>query len=101
MVAGLGVRLNHEDAARFSFLLGTPIIGAAALLEVPQLIGQTTSVLLLVAMGMVLAGVAAYLSTKFLMKYFETGRLTPFAYYCWGAGLVSLIIFLAVLHTGV
>jgi undecaprenyl-diphosphatase len=52
-------------------------------------------------MGMVLAGVAAYLSTKFLMKYFETGRLTPFAYYCWGAGLVSLIIFLAVLHTGV
>jgi undecaprenyl-diphosphatase len=100
MVAGLGVRLNHEDAARFSFLLGTPIIGAAALLEVPQLIGLTTSVLLLVAMGMVLAGVAAYLSTKFLMKYFETGRLTPFAYYCWGAGLVSLIIFLAVLHTG-
>ncbi|MFL5704849.1 MAG: undecaprenyl-diphosphate phosphatase [Ktedonobacteraceae bacterium] len=100
MVAGLGVNLNHEDAARFSFLLGTPIIGAAALLEVPQLIGLTTSVLLLVAMGMVLAGVAAYLSTKFLMKYFETGRLTPFAYYCWGAGLVSLIIFLAVLHTG-
>jgi undecaprenyl-diphosphatase len=100
MVAGLGVNLNHEDAARFSFLLGTPIIGAAALLEVPQLIGLTTSVLLLVAMGMVLAGVAAYLSTKFLMKYFETGRLTPFAYYCWGAGLVTLIIFLAVLHTG-
>ncbi|HET7639865.1 MAG TPA: undecaprenyl-diphosphate phosphatase [Ktedonobacteraceae bacterium] len=100
MVAGLGVRLNHEDAARFSFLLGTPIIGAAALLEVPQLIGQTTSVLLLVGMGMVLAGVAAYLSTKFLMKYFETGRLTPFAYYCWGAGLITLIIFLAVLHTG-
>jgi undecaprenyl-diphosphatase len=100
MVAGLGVRLNHEDAARFSFLLGTPIIGAAALLEVPQLIGLTTSVLLLVAMGMVLAGVAAYLSTKFLMKYFETGRLTPFAYYCWGAGLITLIIFLAVLHMG-
>jgi undecaprenyl-diphosphatase len=100
MVAGLGVRLNHEDAARFSFLLGTPIIGAAALLEVPQLVGQTTSVLLLVGMGMVLAGVAAYLSTKFLMKYFETGRLTPFAYYCWGAGLIALIIFLAVLHTG-
>ena len=100
MVAGLGVRLNHEDAARFSFLLGTPIIGAAALLEVPQLIGLTTSVLLLIGMGMVLAGVAAYLSTKFLMKYFETGRLNPFAYYCWGAGLIALIIFLAVLHTG-
>ncbi len=101
MVAGLGIRLNHEDAARFSFLLGTPIIGAAALLEVPQLSGQPGSVLLLVLMGMVLAGVAAFLSTRFLMKYFETGRLNPFAYYCWGAGLLSLILFVAVLHKGV
>ncbi len=100
MVAGLGVGLNHEDAARFSFLLGTPIIGAAALLEVPQLIGQPRSVLLLVMMGMVLAGVAAFLSTRFLLKYFETGRLYPFAYYCWGAGLLSLILLLTVLHTG-
>src|SRR6266571_2113718 len=100
MVAGLGVGLNHEDAARFSFLLGTPIIGAAALLEVPQLIGQPRSVLLLVMMGMVLAGVAAFLSTRFLLKYFENGRLNPFAYYCWGAGLLSLILLLTVLHTG-
>jgi undecaprenyl-diphosphatase len=99
MVAGLGVRLNHEDAARYSFLLGTPLIAAAALLEVPQLLGQSTSVLLLIVLGMVLAGVAAFLSTKFLMKYFETGRLNPFAYYCWGAGLISLLIFIVVLHT--
>ena len=96
MVAGLGVRLNHEDAARYSFLLGTPLIGAAALLEVPQLFGQSMQVLLLVLFGMVLAGVAAYLSTRFLMKYFETGRLYPFAYYCWGVGLLSLILFLFV-----
>src|SRR5260221_4657983 len=100
MVAGLGVRLNHEDAARFSFLLGTPIIGAAALLEVPQLIGQTTSVLLLVAMGMVLAAVSAYLSTKFLIKDFRTGRLNHFAFYFLGAGLFAVFIFLAVLHMG-
>jgi undecaprenyl-diphosphatase len=99
MVAGLGIRLNHEDAARFSFLLGTPLIGAAALLELPQLIGQSSSILLLVLIGMVLAGVAAFLSTKFLMKYFETGRLDPFAYYCWGAGLLSLFLLLFVLHT--
>jgi undecaprenyl-diphosphatase len=96
MVAGLGVRLNHEDAARYSFLLGTPLIGAAALLEVPQLLGQPPSTLLLVGAGMVLAGVAAYLSTRFLMKYFQTGRLDPFAYYCWAAGLVALIVLLAV-----
>jgi undecaprenyl-diphosphatase len=96
MVAGLGVRLNHEDAARYSFLLGTPLIGLAALLEIPQLVGQSARTWLLVGIGMVLAGVAAYLSTKFLMKYFETGRLDPFAYYCWGAGLVSLILLFTV-----
>ena len=70
MVAGLGVRLNHEDAARYSFLLGTPLIGAAALLEVPQLAGQSMTVLLYVFVGMVVAGVAAFLSTRFLLKYF-------------------------------
>jgi undecaprenyl-diphosphatase len=98
IVAGLGVRLNHEDAARYSFLLGTPLIGGAALIELPELIGQTAYVWLLVIVGMVLAGVAAYLSTRFLMKYFETGRLDPFAYYCWAMGLVSLIILIFVLH---
>jgi undecaprenyl-diphosphatase len=98
MVAGLGVRLNHEDAARYAFLLGTPLIAGAALLEIPQLNIRSTSVLLLVLFGVILAGAAAFLSTKFLMKYFETGRLYPFAYYCWGAGLITLIIFLAVLH---
>lgn len=98
MVAALGVRLNHEEAARYSFLLGTPLIGAAALLEVPQLAGQSMTVLLLVLLGMVVAGVAAFLSTRFLMKYFETGRLYPFAYYCWAVGLLSLLYFLFVLH---
>lgn len=94
MVAGLGIRLSHEDAARFSFLLGTPIIGAAAALELPQLIGESNSVLLLIFTGMVLSGVAAFLSTRFLMKYFETRGLYPFAFYCWGLGLVALILFL-------
>ena len=98
IVAGLGVHLTHEDAARYSFLLGTPIIGAAALLEVPLLLHEPTTILLLILIGMVLSGVAAFLSTKFLMKYFETGRLDPFAYYCWGIGLVSLLLFLAVFH---
>ena len=43
-----------------------------------------------------ISGVAAYLSTKFLMKYFEKGNLIPFAYYCWGAGLFALILFATV-----
>jgi undecaprenyl-diphosphatase len=94
MVASLGAGLSHEDAARYSFLLGTPLIGGAALIEVPQLFGLPAATLLLVVVGMGVAGVAAFSSTKFLLKYFETGRLLPFAYYCWGAGLFSLVLFL-------
>lgn len=98
MVAGLGVRMSHEDAARYSFLLGTPIIFAAALLEVPQLFHESGGTLLLILGGMILSGVAAFFSTKFLMKYFESGRLTPFAYYCWAIGLLSLGLFIFVFH---
>ena len=93
MVGGLIVRLTHEDAARYSFLLGTPIILAASVLEIPKLL-HSTFPLSMVLLGMILSGIAAFLSTKFLMKYFETGRLDPFAYYCWGAGLISIILFL-------
>ena len=48
----------------------------------------------MVFIGAVVSGVAAYLSTRFLMKYFETGRLDPFAYYCWGVGLISVVVFI-------
>ena len=99
MVGGLGVRLNHEDAARFSFLLGTPLIFLAGALEIPQLFGQSTYTLELVFLGMVISGVTAYLSTRFLMKYFEKGTLMPFAYYCWGAGLFALILFATVFRS--
>jgi undecaprenyl-diphosphatase len=99
MVGGLSVRLSHEDAARYSFLLGTPLILAAALLEVPQLIGQNAQTWLLIISGVVLSGVAAFLSTKFLTAYFERGRLTPFAIYCWAFGLIALGI-LFVMHAG-
>jgi undecaprenyl-diphosphatase len=99
IVGGLMVKLTHEEAARFSFLLGTPIILAAALIEVPKLLHQSTYPFWLIIVGMLVSGIAAYLSTKFLEKYFEKGRLDPFAYYCWGAGLFSLIMFMFVLHT--
>jgi len=68
MVGGLGVRLSHEDAARYSFLLGTPLILGAALLEIPQLIGQTGQTWLLIIAGVVLSGIAAFISTRFLTK---------------------------------
>jgi undecaprenyl-diphosphatase len=94
MVAGLAAGLTHEAAARYTFLLATPIIGAAGVLEIPKLFDAAgRSVLGDAIVGMVLAGVAAYLAVRFLMQYFHVGnRLYPFAYYCVGVGIVSIIL---------
>lgn len=97
MVAALGAKLSHEDAAHFSFLLGTPLIGAAALLEVPQLFHVPAATMGMILLGMVLSGIMAFLSTKFLMRYFQTGRLDPFGYYCIAVGVVSLVLFTLVI----
>jgi len=95
IVAGLLAGLKHEAAARFSFLLATPIILAAGLLEVPVLFGADGRAMLALALiGGIVAGVTAWLSVKFLMRYFEFGRLDPFAYYCWAFGALSLAILL-------
>jgi undecaprenyl-diphosphatase len=94
MVAGLARGLDHEDAARFSFLLATPIILAAGLYKLPDLLGQNgDGVRLQVLAGSVAAGVAAYLSVRFLTRWFTTRTLTPFAIYCLLAGALAIIRF--------
>ena len=94
MVAGLVRGLSHEDAARFAFLLATPVIAAAGMLKLPELAGPTgRGILGQVIVGSLVAGVAAYLSLRFLVRYFETRTLTPFAIYCTAAGLASLLWF--------
>jgi len=97
LVGGLLAGLRHEDAARFSFLLATPIIGAAGLLEMPKLLRQGIgdNNLGLILLSGVVAGVVAYLSVAFLMRYFrrrEVEALNPFAYYCWSVGAIALIM---------
>jgi undecaprenyl-diphosphatase len=86
--------LSHEDAARFAFLLATPIIGAASILKLPELAGaDNKTVLLPVIIGAITSGIAAYFSVKFLTKYFETKTLTPFAIYCCVVGGVLSVLF--------
>jgi len=88
MAGGLLVGLSHEDAARFSFLLATPIIGAAALLKIPELASSGNSSAIQVALiSSMFAGLAAYFSVKYLVRYFKTKTLLPFAIYCFGVGL--------------
>ena len=91
IVAGLWRGLSHEDAARFSFLLATPIILAAGVYKIPELFGPLGAGI----GGQVLAGsiasfVCAYLSVRFLTRYFQTRTLTPFAIYCALVGAASL-----------
>jgi len=91
MVAGLLRGLSHEDAARFSFLLATPVILAAGLLKIPDLTGPLgAGIGGQVLAGSVCSGIGAYLSVRFLVRYFQTRTLTPFAIYCTVAGLASL-----------
>jgi len=89
--AGLLAGLRHQEAARFSFLLATPVILGAALIEIPQLLSGSVPVGEFAAAA-VLAGVAAFLSARFLLRYFRSGRLDPYGWYCVGAGLISLAL---------
>jgi undecaprenyl-diphosphatase len=93
-VAGLLRDLRHDDAARYAFLLATPVIFAAALLEVPKLFEPGMhDVLLQSAVGCVVAGVTAYASVAFLTRWFAHNDLLPFAWYCGIAGIVSFVLF--------
>jgi undecaprenyl-diphosphatase len=100
IVGGLLRGINHEGAAHFSFLIATPIILGATVLEVPKLLhaGIPPGVLQTSIIAAVVAGITALLSTAFLMRYFrqhDTMALNPFAYYCILAGGISLAVLLA------
>ena len=95
MVGGLWRGLDHEDAARFAFLLATPPILAAGVLKLPSLAGSAGAHIHgQVVLGMAVTAVTAYLSVRFLVRYFQTRTLTPFAIYCLIAGSASIIRFL-------
>jgi undecaprenyl-diphosphatase len=91
---GLLAGLDHAAAARFSFLLATPIIFAAALLKLPVLFTTHGYPVQQILVGMAAAAAAALFSILFLTRYFRTRTLLPFAYYCMLAGASSIVFFL-------
>ena len=98
MAAGMFRGLSREDAARFAFLLATPVILAAGVLKIPDLLGPLGhGIRGQILLGSVLSGIGAYVSVRFLVRYFQTRTLTPFAIYCLVFGLGS-IIFLEVVR---
>ena len=93
IVAGVLFDLTHEDAAHFSFLLATPAIGAASLLELPRLFAPAARTILGESvLGGVLAGIAAYVSVAFLTRYFKANDLRPFGWYCLLVGALALVL---------
>jgi undecaprenyl-diphosphatase len=94
MVASLLMNLSEAEAARFSFLLGTPVILAAGLLEVPRLLDPAAHLALVQSvLGGVLSAITAYISLAFLTRYFRSNDLRPFGWYCLGAGMICFILF--------
>ena len=94
MVAGLARGLDHEDAARFSFLLATPIILAAGVYKIPDLLGHNgDGIRAQVLVGSAVAAVGAYVSVRFLVRYFQSRNLLPFGIYCLVAGALATLYF--------
>jgi undecaprenyl-diphosphatase len=96
-VTGMARGVSREDAVRYSFLLSAPVILAAGVLKIPDLTGPLgAGIRGQVLVGSLLSFVGAYLSVRFLTRYFAKDRpLTPFGVYCLLAGLGSLIYLLA------
>jgi undecaprenyl-diphosphatase len=92
MVAGMRRGLSREDAARFAFLLSTPVILAAGVLKIPDLFGPLgAGIRGQIVLGSVLSGLGAYAAVRFLVRYLRTRSLVPFGLYCLAAGLASVI----------
>lgn len=91
IIGGLWAGLTYEQSSRFAFMLATPVIGAAALLKIPSLLKESHHTIMMAVYGSIVAFVAAYLSVRFLMRYFHNNRLTPFGYFCLIMGVASAI----------
>lgn len=94
MGGGLLTGLSNDDAARYSFLLATPIIAAAGLLKLPELLGSAgDGVRGQALVGAIAAALTTFVAVRFLLRFFETNRLTPFGVYCILAGITCSLIF--------
>ncbi len=94
MGGGLLTGLSNEDAARYGFLLATPIILAAAALKLPELLGpQGNGVRGPALVAGLCAAATTFLAVRFLMRFFQTNRLSPFGFYCIGFGVLCTLVF--------
>lgn len=94
MVGGLWRGLEHENAAKFAFLIATPAILGAGVMDLPELVGpRTEGIRGPIVVGAIVSGVSSWLAVRFLERYFQTRTLLPFAVYCLIAGVFSIMRF--------
>jgi undecaprenyl-diphosphatase len=94
MSAGLLSKLNHSVASDFAFLLSLPVILGASIVKLPELFTTDANQL----MGQIIAGsivsfICTYISVTFLVRWFKTRTLYPFAIYCLIVGILSFVRF--------
>ena len=94
MSAGLLRKLNHSVASDFAFLLSLPVIIGASIVKLPELFTTDAKDLLgQILVGSIVSFIATYFSVTFLVSWFKTKTLYPFAFYCLFAGIISFIRF--------
>jgi len=94
MSAGLLSKLNHSVASDFAFLLSLPVILGASIVKLPQLFTTDANQLIgQIAVGSIVSFICTYISVTFLVRWFKTRTLYPFAIYCLIFGILSLLRF--------
>ena len=95
MSAGLLRKLNHSVASDFAFLLSLPVIVGASIIKLPELFTTGANELLgQILLGSVISFIATYISVTFLVRWFKTKTLYPFAIYCLVFGILSFVRFM-------
>ncbi|NCU78341.1 MAG: undecaprenyl-diphosphate phosphatase [Actinobacteria bacterium] len=94
MSAGLLSKLNHSVASDFAFLLSLPVILGASIVKLPDLFTTDTNQIIgQIIVGSIVSFICTYISVTFLVKWFKTRTLYPFAIYCLVFGIISFVRF--------
>ena len=92
MTTGLLVGVTRAGAARFSFLLSTPIIFGAAMVKLPGVVSNSSGITANFLVGTAVSCIAGIASIGFLLRYVQTKNFSPFAWYRFLLGALVIVV---------